>query len=589
MNKILITKFEIISFVIIGAVLEFGAKINPLFALLFVLFSQGLKLAMAKQKKRNKLFSMLRLAREYFVKFDFRGVIAFFVFLSILAGVMAIKYKLYKALILPALCLPLDLARFIYWEMYKTEKIIKSIEINFKEDVKLIENVGGILTVKSNIPLNDNHKLLFNIITTATATTIKNDINKRNIFYVSYKKGYNDRYSSMEKGSRERLEQILTDIKGSCPLFVSATCTKYQDIYIFQTKIKLKFFKRELEEIRAKLGVKKGSLEIKENGGNYEFIITKQEDKIYYLDDVIESIRKPLDMNLPFIVGVDPTNGKAVIADLTKLTHVCIGGMTNTGKSFTGNGFIESMEYWNYNNVVFFITDFKHSAMNKYRGLKNVHMLGDSESAQMEFYIKLLDELKRRQKLFEDVSFDYDVECRDIAQYNLIFKDSPLPYYVVVTDEINTPIQMGYKRKYTIEIDGESQEMDYKEIRTYFLTKSRSLGIHLVDIIQKATDDQYPKAWRVSIDGRIIHKMAEASEIKYLLENPDYYSYAMNQDQGYFCFKDEKGNIYKLRGCFMDGQHSKVMDAIKEIGYQKPTRAKTNLDKSDKPNIASSQ
>ncbi|RPJ79854.1 MAG: hypothetical protein EHM20_00245 [Alphaproteobacteria bacterium] len=588
-NKISITKFEIISFCVIGIALEYFGQ-NPLFSLFFILFSQMLKLAMEKQKKRVKLFSMMRLTHEYFFKLDFRGVIGFLIALFVLVGLLIIKRNFpLKSLFLPLiLAYPLDLIRFIIWNFKKTTKIVNNLEKSFKNDVNLIENVRGVLTLKSNIPLTETHKNQLNIITNSTVTKIKNDIFNRNIYYVKYKKGFDDRYSKMEIGSRDRLEQILKDMKG-LPNFVSATTDKYQDIYIYQSKIKLKFLNRELNEVTHKLGIKPGSLEVTTNGGNYEFKIKKLENKIYYLDEVIETVRPPKDMILPFIVGINPTNGKVVFSDMTKLTHAIVGGMTNTGKSCTANTWIDGMEYYSYDKLVIFITDFKRSAMNKYRGIKNIHMLEDSESAQMEFYINLIAEFKRRLKIFEDVTFDTGIECRDIGQYNKMFPDNPLPYFLIVSDEINTPVQMNYKKEYTIDFGTETQEMNYKDIRTYFLTKSRSVGFHILDIIQKATDDQYYKSWRVSIDGRAIHKFAESSEIKYMLESPDYYDYAMHQEQGYFCFKDEKGIIYKLKGVYIDDKHNRVFEAIKEIGYAKPTRGKADLNKSPLPDKAATQ
>lgn len=583
--KISVTKFEVITSLILAGTLQYF-KIVPLFGFIFILFSQVLKLAMAKQKKRNKLFSVMRLTKEYVLKHDFRGVLAIAI---ILAGLFITKFNLsLKILFLLLISYPLDLIRFVLWSLYKTDKIIERLNNDYEDKIKLIENVNGILTLISNIPLDDKHKILLSIIVNATVISITNDVINRNKFYIKFKKGLDDRYSKMEIGSRERLEQILKDMKG-LPYYVSSTTDKYQDVYIYQSKIKLKFLNRELSEINHKLGLKPGKLEITTNEGNYEFKIKKLDNKMYYLDEIIETVKPPKDMILPFIVGIDPTNGKIIFSDMTKLTHAIVGGMTNTGKSCTANGWIDCMEYYNYDKLVIFITDFKRSAMNKYRGIKNIHMLEDSETAQMEFYINLIGEFKRRLALFEDVTFETGIECRDIGQYNKMFPDNPLPYFLIVSDEINTPVQMNYKREYTIDFGTETQEMNYKDIRTYFLTKSRSVGFHILDIIQKATDDQYYKSWRVSIDGRAIHKFSESSEVKYMLESSDYYNYAMGQEQGYFCFKNELGQIYKLKGVYIDDKHNRAFEAIKEIGYTKPTRGKADLNKSTLPDKTATQ
>jgi|GEM_PF-3912660 len=587
--KILVTKFEVIASIVLAGILQYF-KINPLFGFLFILVSHGFKLAMVKQKKRNKLFSFMRLTKSYVKKLDFRGVIAIMIIGIVLAGLVIHYFNFsLKILFLPlVISYPLDLIRFVLWSLYITDKIIERLNEEYDNKVRLVENVNGTLEVRSNVPLDEKHKILFSIITNATVTSITNDIVNRNKFYIKYKKGLDDRYSKMEPGSRERLEQILKDMKG-IPYYISSITDKYQDIYIYQSKIKLKFLNRELAEITHKLGLKSGKLEITTNEGNYEFKIKKLDNKVYYLDEVIETVKPPKDMILPFIVGIDPTNGKVIFSDMTKLTHAVIGGMTNTGKSCTAISCIDGMIYYSYDKLVVFITDFKRSAMNRYRGIKNIYMVEDSESAQMEFYINLIGEFKRRNKLFEDVTFDTGIECRDIIQYNKMFPDNPLPFFLIVSDEINTPVQMNYKREYTIDFGNETQEMNYKDIRTYLFTKSRSAGFHLIDIIQKATDDQYYKTWRVSADGRLIHKFAESSEIKYMLESPDYYNYAMNQEQGYFCFKNEKGEVYKLKGVFIDDNHNRVFEAIKAVGYSKPTRIKANLDKPALPDKASLQ
>lgn len=565
----LITKFEIITSVISAGILQYFG-FNPLYGFIFIPMVKVLKFSMEKQKKRNKVFSFLRLTKQYFYSRDFRGVIGFFLFFESLAG-LGFYYKIVglSTFLIPfGLCYPADLLRNNLWEIKKTDKMTENLIDFYKDEILIIENVGGILTVNSKIPLDDKNKAVFAICCNSTITSITQDIKRKYIYYVKHRPGQEDRYNKLEKGSRERLEQILTDLRGK-PNFVNSLTDKFQDTYIYNSRLKLKFMNRELADITHKLGLKKGRLEIITNEGHYEFKIKKCLNIMYYLDDVIENTKKPKDMILPFIVGCENATGKVIIMDLTKLTHILLGGMTNTGKSCTINTWLDTLLYWNYDKILLFITDFKHSALMKYKKIKNCCLIDDSEQAQMEFYGNLFNELIRRRDLFEKVAEELDVECRDIHDYNRLYPNNPLPYIIVTTDEINTACQMNYTNKYTIG----GMEVTYEDIRAYFFTKSRSLGIHLIDVIQKATAGQYFKTWRASIDTRGAHKMAEESELKYVLElAKEFYEFAMGQDQGEFLFKDHLSQIYKLKGCFIDEKHNKVFEAIKEIGFRKTAR-----------------
>ena len=567
----LITKFEIIIAVLTAAALQYEGY-NPLLGILTIVMIKLLDLSMTTQKKRNKIFSSMRLSKEYFLMKDFRGVLGFFLFFESLAGITLYYQNVSLAtLLIPILvCYPADLIRYISWNIYKTNKMIPKMERNFQDDIKIIENIGGILTVNSKIPLNDTNKTNLAIICNSTILNITQDIKKKHIFYIKHQQGKEDRYNKLEKGSKERLEQILLDLRGK-PVFINSLTDKFQDTYIYQSKLKLKFVNREIQDITHKLGLKKGSLEVITNDGSYEFKIKKGLNITYYLDNVIENTKKPSKMVLPMIIGCENATGKVIVKDLTKLTHILLGGMTNTGKSCTLNTWLDSLLFWNYDKVILFVTDYKHSALMKYKKIRNCCLVDDSEKSQMEFYNNLYIELIRRRDLFESVTENLEIECRDIHDYNRLYPDSPLPYIVVATDEINTACQMNYTNMYSIG----GMELNYEDIRVYFFTKSRSLGIHLIDTVQKATAGQYVKSWRASIDSRGCHKMAEESEIKYVLEqSKEFYEFGMTQDQGEFLFKDNLSQIYKLKGCFIDENNSKVFESIKIIGSS-PARRKT--------------
>ena len=378
----------------------------------------------------------------------------------------------------------------------------------------------------------------------------------KNLIYFKLESPKDSRYNKYQVGSYDRLERILIDMKANVE-FVSYDSTDNQDTIYLTTSLKIKTLTRELTNIEHKFGIKKGYLTIDDNLGVVCFKIRKTQDKLFDFDTVMQGINKPQEMILPLLIGVEISTGKAIVKDLTKLTHILIGGMTNTGKSCTLVSMLDSLLFWNFDNVILFVSDFKENMLVKYHNVANCEYIEPSEKGLMEMYKILLIEYNNRKDVFKSVMINQGIHCPDIHTYNKLNPSIPFPYIVVAIDEINTACQMEFK-------DIETSNMNFDNIRAFFLSKSRSVGIHFIDSVQKATTDQYRKKWRCNIEVRLCHKMSESSESDYVLQSSKEDSQStMNQVKGEFFFKDELSEIKKMKGCLVS-EDSRIFQEIKK-------------------------
>mgnify|MGYP006339239389 FL=1 len=409
-----------------------------------------------------------------------------------------------------------------------------------------------------NTSLKKIDKELLEVVFNKSLTELHLIENTKNLIYFKLVKVRDCRYSRLISGSYERLETILLDMKYTCE-HIHLESNNTLDIITIVSNIKIKTLYREILNIEHRLGIQKGYLTVKEDLGRIIFEIRKETDKVYYFDEIMNHVNKPIDQILPMLVGVEVNTGKAIIKDLTKMTHVLIGGMTNTGKSTTLVSMLDSLLFFNFDKVILFVSDFKENMMLKYYNISNCRYVEPNEESLMTMYKMILDEYYKRVSLFKSLLIDKNVQCRDIHKYNEINSDNQLPYIVIAIDEINSACQMNFKE---LEINN----MDFNKIRTFLLTKSRSVGIHFIDSVQKATTDQYRKSWRASIETRICHKMSETSEVDFVLQSSKEDSIkAMSSVKGEFLFKDELSEIKKLKGCLVD-ENSRI---FKQIQSQK--------------------
>lgn len=175
--------------------------------------------------------------------------------------------------------------------------------------------------------------------------------------------------------------------------------------------------------------------------------------------------------NLCFAIG-KAINGKAIVKDLTKLTHLLIAGQTNSGKSVCVHSLIISMLYrYGPEYVRFLMVDPKIVELSRYNGLP--HMLTTEAITEVNDALAgmdyLINEMEARYQLFKSSGVG------DIAEYNRriagIGGKQRLPYLVFVCDELADLMSRN--------------KAGFEGKLCRLAAKARAAGIHLVLATQR--------------------------------------------------------------------------------------------------------
>jgi len=491
-----------------------------------------IKYRMRRQTKRSIFLSFLRVSGFQLGHLNKKGVtITLIVSISLLRTIGAnILYSL-------------PIALFIWVVLYfiRNNLVVNRMQEtadskdSFNGKVRILENINGVMTIYSITPINDTHRELLNIICNAHVTSIAQDRYRKSIFYIKYKKGFEGKYRSLNKGSVERLEQILEDKKGK-PRYVHTQETETEVVHEFTTKINPKRMVRDLLDIEHKLGIKKGYLTIEYDIGKFQFRIKKDVDKIYYVDDIIARAKKPLDMLLPFVLGV--SNGSVVFKDLVDLKHLLIAGKTGSGKSCTFKCIIESLMYFNQ-NIAWYMLDFADSALVRYEKFTNVLYVESDRQSVTNALDSILREYERRKKLFREKHVE------NIKDYT-----PKLPYIILAIDEAN-----GFKAEWNKK-EFEPVEIKMKTI----LQRGRKYGIFTIHAAQQTNDNDYVKSWKTQFT-RLAHLLEDTIDAQNITNNKEIQQLIPRLKTGeFYLLADSDAKIYK--GCLSNGELYKVIKGV---------------------------
>jgi len=213
------------------------------------------------------------------------------------------------------------------------------------------------------------------------------------------------------------------------------------------------------------------------------------------LREVVESERfRKSPSLLTIALGID-VEGEPVVADLARMPHLLVAGMTGAGKSVGLNGMITSILYKaRPDEVKFIFVDPKMNDMKDYEDLPHllVPVVVDPKKAANALKWAV-DEMESRYKLLSEWP-----GVRNIEQYNAAIRDpaavaevreklgeklkadddgsiSPMPYIVIVIDEL-ADLMMTAPR-------------DIEESVARLAQKARAIGIHLILATQRPSVD----------------------------------------------------------------------------------------------------
>ena len=231
------------------------------------------------------------------------------------------------------------------------------------------------------------------------------------------------------------------------------------------------------------------------------------------LNNAIQSLAVPIGVHV---------NGEKFYLDLHEKyhgPHGLIAGSTGSGKSEFIISFILSMAI-NYHpyEVQFVLIDYKGGGLagafeNKEAGIKLPHLVGTITNLDVtemnRTLVSINSELKRRQKLFNEVKKQLGEGTIDIYKYQKYYREGlvkePLAHLFVISDEF-------------AELKSQQPEFMQELISTARI--GRSLGIHLILATQKPSGVVNDQIWSNS-KFKICLKVQDRSDSMEMLKKPD--------------------------------------------------------------------
>ena len=218
---------------------------------------------------------------------------------------------------------------------------------------------------------------------------------------------------------------------------------------------------------------------------------------------ILESTEfKNLKSPLGLILGVDVSN-HPILADLTRMPHLLIGGTTGSGKSIFIRDLIISLIMKNTpENLRIILLDPKKVELAAFAGIP--HLLGPIETDPKRMIASLqwsVLEMERRFKLMESYN------ARDLNSFNLKMKDhgeETLPRIVIIIDEL----------AYLM-----ANEPDQAEASIARLSQmARATGIHLVVSTQRPSVNVVTGLIKANFPARIALVTATSVDSKVILD-----------------------------------------------------------------------
>jgi len=189
-------------------------------------------------------------------------------------------------------------------------------------------------------------------------------------------------------------------------------------------------------------------------------------------------------MKLPITMGRDVA-GNIVVRDLQKMPHLLIAGSTGSGKSVTVNSFIISLLCKHSpSELRFIMVDPKQVELSQYNGIPHllVPVITDMEKVVSALKWAVV-EMENRYKMFKQV------QSRNIEQYNQRKDVVPIPYIVIIIDEMADLMML------------QGVEAETSIVR--LAQMARAVGIHLLLATQRPSVNVITGLIKANVPARI--------------------------------------------------------------------------------------
>lgn len=220
---------------------------------------------------------------------------------------------------------------------------------------------------------------------------------------------------------------------------------------------------------------------------------------------------------LPIILGTK-ISGEIYLADLTKMPHILMSGITGQGKTVAINAMIASLLYSKKpDELKFVLIDPKMVEFSHYDRIENQYLakITDMEEAIITDFDNAI---KTLQSLCIEMGNRYillkESNTNNIVQYNKKFKEGLLkqekgfkylPYIVVIIDEFADLIMIGGK------------EIEIPIAR--LAQKATAVGIHIILSTQRPSTNVITGLIKANFPARIALKVIQSKDSKIIMDN----------------------------------------------------------------------
>lgn len=211
-----------------------------------------------------------------------------------------------------------------------------------------------------------------------------------------------------------------------------------------------------------------------------------------------EEWRKATD-SLSVGLGQD-ISGKAVVESLDEMPHLLVAGQTNSGKSVMINSILTSLLYRNSpSDLKMILVDPKRVELSPYNDIPHLLTPVILEPEKCISALKwTVAEMERRYRALANA------KRRNIMEYNRLNKEEPMPYIVIVIDEL-ADLMMAAAR-------------DVEALIIRIAQKARAVGIHLIVATQSPRVNVITGIIKANIPARVAFTVAQEVESRIIMD-----------------------------------------------------------------------
>ena len=228
--------------------------------------------------------------------------------------------------------------------------------------------------------------------------------------------------------------------------------------------------------------------------------IPNEEQVLVTLREVLDSSEfKTEDSKLTLGLGKDIA-GQPVVADLAEMPHMLVAGATGSGKSVFINSIINSiLQKATPEEVKFLLVDPKMVELTAYKGIPHLvsPVVTDAKKAAtaLRWVVK---EMENRYELFADTG------SKGIDSYNRKHEEDPLPYIVVIIDELADLMMVAAK--------------EVEDAICRLAQKARAAGIHMILATQRPSVDVVTGVIKANIPNRVSFALSSQADSRTILD-----------------------------------------------------------------------